>query len=395
MKKQKFWLLTALGSTLLAIATHGYLALQNYRLKSGSLDSKSFCNINSQFNCDAVALSKYSEVFGVPVAVWGIATNAVLILFILAILLNLTAHRERLTRIAFWLSAVVFATSIVMGAISASQLGTYCLFCITAYVLSIFQVTGLALNAQGKLPSKLLEDIGGSLREQRWIAISIIFIPILAFLGNAMAKESFGMKRTDWMVQESTHFWNAAETNNFNQTEGLVFQVGSSEPKMVIVEFADFLCSHCKMASLPLHTFAESHPEVRLIFKPYPLDGSCNAGLTQKGDGLRCRLASVVMCAESSNQKGWIAHDYLFDNQSEISSGTWTENLKEIAALTGTTVETLTACIESGETKDLILRMAEEGTKAKVPGTPTIFVNGKKLDGGQFIPVLDATLKSL
>ncbi len=397
MKTQKFWILTAIVATLLALATHGYLSAQNYRLKSGVADSKSVCNINSQFNCDAVALSSYSEVAGIPVAVWGLATNGVLLFFLFMMLTRISADTGRVARFTFGLSALVLAASVVMGAISMLQLSTYCLFCIAAYVLSAvqafaaFQVTRLE---NSKSPFRL--DILPALREQRWIVILIVLVPAIAWLGNRMGRDTFGRSIPPHLIEETVSFWKTSTANEFNPNEGLSYAVGDpAQAKMTIVEFADFLCPHCKTAATPLHIFTQSRKDVRLVFKPFPLDGTCNSGITQKGDGYRCKLAAATLCSEQLTQKGWIAHDWIFERQSSLSSSRWDEDLNEIAKAVGAPADQLKACVDSPDTNALLLRLTGEGVNAKVPGTPSIFVNGKKLDAGQFIQVLDAVYKSL
>lgn len=395
MKKQKFWLQSTLAVTLLAVLTHAYLALQSYRLKSGFLDGKSFCNINSQFNCDAVALSSYSELFGIPVAVWGAATNLILLVFLLVLMLNLSAERDRLARVAFWLSGLIFLASIVMGTISVTRLGTYCLFCIAIYVFSLLQLLGaLKINEGNPLP-RLFEDIAASFRSQRWIPVTLASIPVIAILTNGIAKDAYGLKQADWVTQEAISFWKTSPEQIFKLEEGLSYQAHAGESKMQIVEFADFLCPHCKTASTPLHTFTEGHSGVRLVFKPFPLDGTCNAAIQQKGDGFRCKLAAASLCAESLNQRGWAVHDWIFERQSELSPSKWGNDLKEVAQVAGVPEEKLLSCIEDGATKDLLLRISEEGARAKILGTPTIFVNGRRLDRGQDVLVLDAVYRSL
>lgn len=397
MKTQKFWILTALIATLLTIATHGYLSAQNYRLKSGLADGKSACNISSQFNCDAVALSKYSEVFDIPVAIWGLATNGVMLFLLFILLTGFSMNTLRVAQFNFWLSGLVFATSVVMGAISITQLGTYCLFCIFAYVLSLIQAIAayqiLKLGDNSKAPLKL--DLGGAYREQKWLIILIVLVPAFAALGHSMARDAFGRSIPAHLVSESVSFWQTATTNEFNPNEGLSYPANAANAKMVIVEFADFLCPHCKMASLPLHTFTESRTDVRLVFKPFPLDGNCNNSITQKGDSYRCKLSAAALCGESLAQKGWLIHDWIFERQSELASSRWDSDSQQMAAAIGVSPEQLKECVDSPATKELLLRITDEGAKAKIQGTPSIFVNGKKLDAGQFVEVLDAVHKTL
>lgn len=397
MKTQKFWILTAIVATLLALATHGYLTAQNFRLKSGVLEGKSVCNINSQFNCDAVALSKYSEVAGISVAVWGLATNAVLLFFLIVLLTRISVDTGRVARFTFALSLLVLAASVVMGIISTTQLGTYCLFCIAAYALSAVQAFAAYRVTRDENPRAPFQlDILPAFREQRWILIVIVLVPAIAWLGNRMGRDAFGRSIPPHLIEETVAFWRTGTVQDFNPGEGLSFSVGDpAQAKMTIVEFADFLCPHCKTAATPLHIFTESRRDVRLVFKPYPLDGNCNAGITHKGDGYRCKLAAVTLCSEQLAQKGWVAHDWIFERQSELSPSRWERDLPAIATAVGAPAEQLQACVDNPDTQALLLRLTEEGSKAKIQGTPTIFVNGKKLDAGQFIQVLESVYNSL
>lgn len=88
---------------------------------------------------------------------------------------------------------------------------------------------------------------------------------------------------------------------------------------MTIVEFADYLCPHCKVAATSLHNFIKQHPDVLLIFKPFPLDGKSNAALAEhKGNGIRCLLPKITFCMEQLEQKGWQAHEHFLSIKKSI-----------------------------------------------------------------------------
>lgn len=395
MKKQKIWSILLFTSTLLAILTHAYLSLQKYRLTAGEVDGKSLCNINSQFNCDAVALSDYSQFLGIPIAVWGLATNLILLVLALSIVLNLTSYVARTSRLQFWLAFFIAGSSLVMGGISILKLDKYCLFCITAYILSGLQLVSTLQLAEGSPWRQLPEDLRSLFVEQRWALVAFALIPGLALFFNASAKTQFGIKQASFIVEESLYYWQKAAPQEFNLDEGLVLAPSDSAPTVTIVEFADFLCPHCRLASAPMHTFTESRKGVKLIFKPFPLDGTCNAGMQHKGDGLRCKLAGAALCSESLNKKGWLVHDWIFDHQATLQIKNWTEDLKTMADLAQVPQEKLAECIDSGATQDLLLKLAAEGARAQIKGTPTMFVNGRQLERAQFLPVLDAVYKNI
>jgi protein-disulfide isomerase len=50
-------------------------------------------------------------------------------------------------------------------------------------------------------------------------------------------------------------------------------QVGPRNAKVTVVEFFDYRCPHCKEAAPELLALIRSHPEVRFVFKEFPIFG--------------------------------------------------------------------------------------------------------------------------
>ncbi|MNT12779.1 DSBA-like thioredoxin domain protein [compost metagenome] len=71
------------------------------------------------------------------------------------------------------------------------------------------------------------------------------------------------------------------------------------------------------------------------------------------------------------------------------------KNLQDIAKKVDVKLEDLKTCVNAPETTAVIRAMAKEGATAQIRGTPAVFVNGKVLDKGQAIPILEAVYKSL
>ncbi len=372
---------------LLTLGTHAYLSIQNYQLKLGT-GSKSLCNLNATFNCDAVALSRYAELFGIPMAVWGASFNLVLLIFLLIGALSLAEPRSRVDRMAWVLAGISVVTSVVMGFISMSSLGTYCLFCIATYIFSILIL--VFIHRFRETDGNFAEDFRALFGQSKGLLVLLVAFPALAFLFNAMALKEFGFEQNKWRVTESINLWKAAPDQSFDSILGIPYKEPNAAQNIVLVEFADFLCPHCKTAAGPLHAFADSHPNVQLIFIPFPLDGSCNPAIPQKGDGLRCNLAAAALCGQKLAGQGFKAHDFIFSKQEEISLSNYPREISNLAEKLNLNIEALKVCIDSTEIKDLIQKGAEAGQKAKIPGTPAIFANGKKLESGQYYPVLES-----
>lgn len=173
--------------------------------------------------------------------------------------------------------------------------------------------------------------------------------------------------------------------------------LGKSSAKVTIVEFSDFQCPFCEKF------FSESYGKikseyvdsgkVKFEFRHYPLPFHQNA---QKS-------AEAAECANRQN-KFFEYHDLLFKNGKSDGTGLAIEDLKKYADQLGLNKSTLgfgankfNQCLDKGETADVIKKDMADATSAGVSGTPTLFVNGKKIVGAQpydnFKQAIDAALK--
>jgi protein-disulfide isomerase/uncharacterized membrane protein len=385
------WLLILMIVSLITMIVHGYLTIQHYQLKLGLSESSSVCNVNATFNCDTVSISRYATLFGIPMALLGLTSQAIFFLLLLTVRFQLSEGTNHIRKLLVWFSLFIAGTSLVMGFFSSVYLGTYCLFCMAAYVLSFVQLFG-SWQVQHEGPfSNFAEDLGGLFRQTKWVLILIVLIPALAYFSHKIILDNFGFGKLDVIVQDSLAQWEVEPAQNFKLEQGLSLSQKPEAAKVTIVEFADFLCPHCRTASPSLEAFTQSHPDVRLVFKAFPLDGRCNKGIERAGDGMRCKLTAAVVCSEQLTKKGWLAHHWIFEKQEELyRMGDFGPISDRMTQELGLDPEAFKTCLNADATQDYILAMAQEGVQAKIQGTPTIFVNGKVLQRGQFLPVLEA-----
>lgn len=378
----------ALSSTLLAIAVHIYLSIHYYDIQLGTSSGSAICNVSSTLNCDAVAASSYSSVYGLPVSVLGITSNAVLFLFILVASLGLTSDKEKLFRYSLYLSSLIAFASIIMGTIAATKLAVYCLFCILAYILSFINWAAL-LRLQTKKPfANMGENLILLFQDFKWVGISLVLIVPISFLFNSMWLDTKGGKNLEPLFEDYFQAWVAAPTTNFSN-DGLV--KGEESTIMTIIEFADFKCPHCKYAAPSLKAFSSSHPDVRLIFKAFPLDGTCNANPQMpQGDGISCKLAKAVYCGEKLAKKGWNLYEDFYEEQDELRNpSTNAEYFSKILNKHQLVEADIENCVKAEETHKAIINQSQEGVNAQIEGTPAIFVNGKKLKLGHTVTMLE------
>lgn len=384
MTRNRTFLWIAILSTLAAIGVHGYLTMHHYEMILGVARGKGLCNLGGAFDCDAVNTSKYSELFGRAIALWGAAVNTFLVLMMIW---HALTGSERLRRYSFYLASFVAIVSIVMGLISYTQIRVFCLFCSTVYVLSFIAAIALALYNRGEQFSRIGDDLRALFRRAPEGSMSVLVSGLVLTLLPVMAIHSSYMtaygERLRWAIPESLDIWRTAQPFTFTDEGGLIKGAPADKAALTLVEFADFRCPHCKTAVPGLHSFVKSRPDVRLVFLNFPLDSSCNSAMKQPGTS--CAMAKAVYCANQAG-KGWEAHDWLFDNQGKVTP----ESLTGLPGILGLDEAQFKSCTEANQTHEAISAQAELGLKAGVKGTPSVYANGKSLPEGFMIPILEA-----
>jgi protein-disulfide isomerase len=111
---------------------------------------------------------------------------------------------------------------------------------------------------------------------------------------------------------------------------------------------------------------AEFPGQVRLIFKDFPLDFHD-----------RARPAAVAARCAGEAGRFWEYHDLLFVGQPELSR----ESLLQYAERVGMGRETFAGCLDGGRFQADVEKDVGEGRALGVTGTPTFFINGRRLVG--------------
>ncbi len=142
---------------------------------------------------------------------------------------------------------------------------------------------------------------------------------------------------------------------------------GSLDADVIIVEFADFQCPHCRTAAAALDEVAEAYgDDIAVVFKNFPL-----------GSPVAEQAHRAAMAAHEQG-RFWEMQRMIFDNQRQIDRG----ELEGFARRLGINYDRFQADMESEEIQSAIMRDRQEGIEAGVSGTPAIFINGERHTGG-------------
>jgi protein-disulfide isomerase/uncharacterized membrane protein len=376
-------------SLFLDICAFAYLTYHHYAVKTG-VSENSICSISTKLNCDAAALSSFSEIMNIPVAVLGTSFHLILFLFILFLKLGWADNSVYMRNTVRGLLSVSLAVSVVMAAISLFIIKVTCPFCALTYVFSVINII-LGWNLIKPGPKEHFE-IQGYFGEYKSHLYALVSILIISWIASGMIANNYQLDELRKYAPEKIAIWKAAPENQFDLTLGISNKV--QNPKYTLVEFADFKCPHCRDASKTLSIFVNSHPDVLFIYKPFPLDGTCNPAVKQKGDGSRCGFAALAVCSDKLAGKGLEVTHWLFENQEKFFPVTDAKTLiPQLSEAFGVDTKALADCADSSETYNYINKSAQEGDRAGVEGTPTIYVNGKKLPWGHVPAVLSMAIQ--
>jgi len=173
---------------------------------------------------------------------------------------------------------------------------------------------------------------------------------------------------------------------------------GAKASKVVVVNFDDFQCPFCARMHQELfpEIFKEYGDRVTFIYKDFPMEMHPWA--------MHAAVDANCLAAENSDAY-WDFADYIHANQHEVSNektpGARLEALDRLTMLQGQKhnldVVKLQSCVKAQD-ESAVKASVKGGDAVGVDATPTLFVNGEKIDGAvppnEVRAALDRALKS-
>lgn len=169
--------------------------------------------------------------------------------------------------------------------------------------------------------------------------------------------------------------------------------LGDSKAPVTIIEYGDYQCPFCGKF------FKETEPlirenyiktgKVKMVWRDFAFLGPESLAAAQ-----------AAHCAADEN-KYWEYHDALMTEEThdgEERNGNLNEvKFKELAKNLHMDLDSFSACIASSKYKDLVKKLYDAAVAAGVNSTPTLFVDGHKVQGAlpysSFKTIIDAELK--
>lgn len=340
----------------------------------GSMSS--VCSMGSFVSCAALYDPRFSEWFGVPVPIFSLLYFVLLLTITGRTVQTADPHSVRPYAYLWLLSWVGLGTALWMGYISLILLKTLCPFCTVLWVILIAawvftrQMMKIVDQPWGYLIS---QDLKTGYKSVWFWGSGLIAVAVLS--------GSYFVFRPSGALGDARYPIVGEEARS----------LGPANAKVVVAEYSDFQCPFCRVASEVLHQLAEElSPQVRVVYKFFPLDRECNEYLPRRVHLNACAAAEAAYCA-SVQGKFWTYHDYLFTSQQELSDS----RLLEIAQAAQLDVARFNACRRDRRTKEEIGKDVREGNRAGVTGTPSIYINGRPYSGPMTLSALKDTIALL
>ncbi len=149
---------------------------------------------------------------------------------------------------------------------------------------------------------------------------------------------------------------------------------GSAAKDLMLVEFADLECPHCKEAQPTMKRLAEDFPKARLVYQSFPL--------TQIHPFAFKAAAYGVCVAKKSNAAFFAYAQAVYDTQSQLTEAAANDTLKAAATKAGADAAVVEACAATDETKQAVEASIKLAGELGVEQTPMLAINGRLIPLG-------------
>lgn len=148
---------------------------------------------------------------------------------------------------------------------------------------------------------------------------------------------------------------------------------GNPQAKAILIEYADFQCGACKsMHERYKLIWRVVQDDLLVVYRHYPLSHYTHS-----------RMASRYSEAMHLQNKFWPFHDLVYDHQSEwsdLSSSAAEAMFQNFVMQAGGDLEQVKKDLQDSAIDRKIDRDMEMGNRSDLTGTPTLILNGRKID---------------
>ena len=358
----------------------GYILTRNF-FQYNVLGAASGCAVNAYVDCDRVSSSPFAAVGPVPISAFGIGLHgAVLAALAVAHFGRARARvRDALVGGSAALALAAAAVSVALAVISIVVIRALCLYCTALQIVNLalagVLTFGLAGGAAGRL-RQALSALGGPALGGGVLAAGIgVVVAVVATFGLSSAADRQLLER---QIREARASQRLADRyldftrHEFDATGSP--QLGDPDAPITLVVFADYNCPHCRNFDPPISEIARADANVRLVYKFFPLDGTCNRSIPRDRRSTSCAAAAAAYVAHQEG-KFWEYSETLFANFQRYGPNRLVEYAERVGL---SDPERVRAALDDRTVRAKIDADVSEALAAGLRATPTMYVNGRQ-----------------
>jgi protein-disulfide isomerase len=146
---------------------------------------------------------------------------------------------------------------------------------------------------------------------------------------------------------------------------------GAASKDLMLVEFADLQCPHCKDAQTTMEQLAKDFPNARIVYQSFPLVDV---------HPFAFKAAAYGYCIEQKNNDAFFPYAAaVYETQAALTAETGDATLKNAVVKAGMDAAAIDACAATQATKDKVDASIKLAVDAGVDQTPMLAVNGHVL----------------
>ncbi len=150
---------------------------------------------------------------------------------------------------------------------------------------------------------------------------------------------------------------------------------GAQGKAMLLVEFSDFQCPHCKEAQPTIQKLIADFPQARFVYENFPLTSI-------HSEAYKAAAYGVCVQKEKGDAGFFQFADAIFANQAALTPEGSTQALEDASAKAGADPAKTAACSTGPEARSAIVASMKLAEDLGVNQTPTLYINGRGIPVG-------------
>ena len=352
--------LALIACSLGMIITSIYLLMHYFQtLFPEGLSGSALCNINGFWSCDAVLYSPASAIWGTPIASFGLLAGC----FLLFSSVFPNIEREGVNHVLCYFN---LGGCLGLFFYSFFSLGHLCPFCTVYYLLSgICAFLFFRHSSHRHLHPRVLA---------LYALLTFLLLGAIKYITYSKNTERQALAASLVKDYDTSPNWGNPQNDSPFRLVSATKQFAGAPLQLSI--FSDFQCPACKLLSESLPKLeARYRGKLNIQYYFYPLDNECNPDMNRSMHPLACTLSYIATCL--SPERFAQIHDAIFQNQETLTPEWANKFAKENGAGEG--------CVHSPATREKVISLVREAAPFSIHSTPTMILNGVKLEGAQHL----------